>query len=187
MDTVDEVLMDMEDKMDKTVAFLAQELQGIRTGKASPSLVENISVDYYGSQSRLRDISNISTPEPRLIAISPFDPSSLAAIEKAIVVADIGLAPMNDGRLIRLSIPELTEERRKELVKVAKRTTEDQRVAVRNIRRDANEKIKTLQKDGKISEDDRDSGLEDTQKATDAHIKKMDSALATKEADIIAV
>lgn len=187
METVEEVLMDTEDKMDKAVTFLGQELQGIRTGKASPSLVENITVDYYGSQSRLRDISNISTPEPRLIAISPFDPSSLGSIEKAIVAADIGLAPMNDGRLIRLSIPELTEERRQELVKVAKRTTEDQRVAVRNIRREANDKVKVLQKDGKISEDDRDAALEDIQKATDAHIKKMDDALVIKEADILEV
>ena len=187
METLDEVLMDAEEKMDKAVAFLGQELQGIRTGKASPSLVENITVDYYGSQSRLRDIANISTPEPRLIAISPFDPSSLAAIEKAIVAANIGLAPMNDGRLIRLAIPELTEERRQELAKVAKRTTEDQRVAVRNIRRDANDKIKVLQKDGKITEDDRDSALEDIQKATDEHIKKMDTALAAKEADILEV
>jgi ribosome recycling factor len=187
MDTLDEVLMDTEEKMDKTLAFLAHELQGIRTGKASPNLVENITVDYYGAQSRLRDICNISTPEPRLIAISPFDPSSLGAIEKAIIAANIGLAPMNDGRLIRLSIPELTEERRQELVKVAKRTTEDQRVAVRNIRRDANDRIKALQKDSKISEDDRDSGLEDIQKLTDDHIKKMDAALATKEVDIMAV
>ena len=187
MDTLDEVLMDAEEKMDKTLTFLSHELQGIRTGKASPSLVENITVDYYGTQSRLRDISNISTPEPRLIAITPFDPSSLAAIEKAIIAANIGLSPMNDGRLIRLAIPELTEERRQELVKVAKRSTEDQRVAVRNIRRDANDKIKTLQKDSKISEDDRDGGLEDIQKLTDDHIKKMDAALSTKETDILAV
>ena len=135
----------------------------------------------------MRDISNISTPEPRLIAISPFDPSSLKAIEKAIVAADIGLAPMNDGRLIRLSIPELTEERRKELVKVAKRVTEDQRVSVRNIRRDANDKVKALQKDGKISEDDRDSAMEEIQKYTDARIKKMDEMSAQKESDILAV
>lgn len=187
METLDEVLMDAEEKMDKTILFLGQELQGIRTGKASPSLVENITVDYYGSQSRLRDIANISTPEPRLIAISPFDPSSLAAIVKGIQAADIGLAPMNDGRLVRLSIPELTEERRQDLVKQAKRTTEDQRVSVRNIRRDANDRIKALQKDGKISEDDRNRGLEDTQTLTDAHIKKMDAALIAKEKDIIAV
>jgi ribosome recycling factor len=187
MESSTEVLLAAEEKMDKCVEFLQHELSGLRTGKASPSLVENITVDYYGSASRLRDIANISTPEPRLIVISPFDPSSLKTIEKAITAANIGITPMNDGRLIRVPIPELSEDRRRDLVKVAGRTTEEQRVAVRNVRRDANDQLKSLQKDSKITEDDRDESLEEIQKLTDAHIKKMDDILSAKETEVMAV
>lgn len=183
----DEVLMENEDKMDKTVQFLQQELTGLRTGKANPALVDTITVDYYGTPTRLRDIANISTPEPRLIVINPFDPSALALIEKAIIAANIGITPMNDGRLIRVPIPELSEERRKDMVKMAGRTTEEQRVSVRNIRRDSNEQIKALQKNGDITEDERDSALEEIQKTTNAHIKKMDEMLVAKEKDIMEV
>jgi ribosome recycling factor len=183
----DEVILEAEDKMDKAVQFLQQELTGLRTGKANPALVDTITVDYYGTPTRLRDIANISTPEPRLIVINPFDPSSLGLIEKAIVGANIGITPMNDGRLIRVPIPELSEERRKEMVKMAGRATEDQRVSVRNIRRDANDQIKDLQKNGDITEDDRDDALEQIQKSTDDHIKKMDGMLAAKEQDIMEV
>ncbi len=181
------ILLETEDKMDKTLQFLQQELAGLRTGKAHPSLVDTITVDYYGPPTRLRDIANISTPEPRLIVINPFDPSSLGLIEKAITAANIGITPMNDGRLIRVPIPELSEERRKEMVKMAGRTTEEQRVAIRNIRRDANEQIKGLQKSGDITEDDRDSALEDTQKSTNGHITKMDHILAAKEKEVLEV
>ncbi len=184
---IDDVLLETEDKMDKTVQFLHQELSGLRTGKANPALVENISVAYYGTPTRLRDIANISTPEPRLIVVNPFDPSSLGAIEKAIVGANIGITPLNDGRLIRVPIPELSEQRRKDMVKIAGRTTEEQRVAVRNIRRDSNEQVKALQKDGDITEDERDAALEQIQQSTDAHIKKMDAMLAAKEKDIMEV
>ncbi len=184
---IDDVILETEDKMDKTVQFLQQELTGLRTGKANPALVENITVDYYGTPTRLRDISNISTPEARLIVISPFDPSSLGLIEKAIVAANIGITPMNDGRLIRVPIPELSEERRKDMVKMAGRTTEEQRISVRNIRRDANDQVKSLQKNGDITEDDRDSALEQIQKSTNEHIKKMDVMLASKETDIMEV
>lgn len=184
---LDEILLEAEDKMEKTLQFLHQELAGLRTGKAHPSLVDTITVDYYGSPTRLRDIANISTPEARLIVINPFDPSSLGLIEKAIIAANIGITPMNDGRLIRVPIPELSEERRKEMVKMGGRITEEQRVAVRNIRRDANDRIKSLQKNGDITEDDRDSALEDIQKSTDEHIKKMDGMLAAKEKDIMEV
>ena len=184
---IDDVLLETEDKMDKAVLFLQQELSGLRTGKANPALVENITVDYYGTPTRLRDIANISTPEPRLIVINPFDPSSLGLIDKAIVAANIGITPLNDGRLIRVPIPELSEERRKDMVKMAGRETEEQRVSVRNIRRDSNEQIKTLQKNGDITEDDRDSALEQIQKSTDEHIKKMDAMLAAKEKDIMEV
>ncbi len=184
---IDDVILETEDKMNKTVQFLQQELTGLRTGKANPALVENITVDYYGTPTRLRDISNISTPEPRLIVISPFDPSSLGLIEKAIVAANIGITPMNDGRLIRVPIPELSEDRRKDMVKMASRTTEEQRVSVRNIRRDANDQVKSLQKNGDITEDDRDSALEQIQQGTNEHIKKMDTMLAAKETDIMEV
>ncbi len=184
---LDNILLETEDKMDKTVQFLSQELSGLRTGKAHPSLVDTITVDYYGTPSRLRDIANISTPEPRLIVISPFDPSSLGLIEKAIIAANIGITPMNDGRLIRVPIPELSEERRKDMVKMAGRTTEEQRIAIRNIRRDANEQIKGLQKKSDITEDERDAALDDIQKSTDGHIKKMDEMLVTKEKDILEV
>jgi len=187
MESSIEVLMAAEEKMGKCVEFLHHELSGLRTGKASPSLVENITVEYYGTATRLRDIANISTPEPRLLVVSPFDPSSLGAIEKAIGAANIGITPMNDGRLIRVPIPELSEQRRKDLAKVASRATEEQRVAVRNVRRDANELLKTLQKNSKITEDDRDQGLEEVQKMTDEHIKKMDAMLAAKEKEVLSV
>jgi len=164
MESSMEVLLAAEEKMDKCVEFLHHELSGLRTGKASPSLVENITVEYYGTATRLRDISNISTPEPRLLVISPFDPSSLSAIEKAISAANIGITPLSDGRLIRVPIPELSEQRRKDLAKVASRATEEQRIAVRNVRREANDLLKALQKDGHITEDDRDESLEEVQK-----------------------
>jgi ribosome recycling factor len=184
---IDDILLETEDKMDKAVQFLQQELSGLRTGKANPALVENITVDYYGTPTRMRDIANISTPEPRLIVINPFDPSSLGLLEKAIVAANIGITPMNDGRLLRVPIPELSEERRKEMVKMAGRTTEEQRITVRNIRRESNDQIKGLQKNGDITEDDRDSALEQIQKATDEHVKKMDDMLSAKEKDIMEV
>lgn len=187
MESSMEILLAAEEKMDKCVEFLHHELSGLRTGKANPSLVENITVEYYGTATRLRDIANISTPEPRLLVVSPFDPSSLGAIEKAISAANIGITPMNDGRLIRVPIPELSEQRRKDLVKVASRATEEQRIAVRNVRRDANELLKTLQKNSKISEDDRDQSLEEVQKLTDAHIKTMDEMLIAKEKEVMAV
>jgi ribosome recycling factor len=136
---------------------------------------------------RLRDIANITTPEARLIVITPFDPSSLSDIEKGIHAANIGITPLNDGRVVRVPIPELDEERRKEIVKVARRHAEDARVAVRNVRRDANDAVKALQKDGKISEDQRDTSLTRIQKDTDATIAKIDADLKAKEAEVMAV
>ena len=164
------VINESREKMEKTVSFLQQELSGLRTGKANPALVENITIDYYGTSTRLRDLSNISTPEPRQIVINPFDPSSLPFIEKAITAANIGITPMNDGRLIRIPIPELSEERRKEMVKIASRSTEDQRVAIRNIRRDAMEKIKTLEKNKEISQDESFKFSDQVQKMTDNYL-----------------
>ena len=182
-----QIIIEAKDRMEKSVGFLQQELSGLRTGKANPALVENITVDYYGTPTRLRDISNISTPEPRQIVINPFDPSSLTLIEKAIVAANIGITPMNDGRLIRVPIPELSEERRKDMVKIASRTTEEQRVTVRNIRRDANDQIKLSEKNNELTEDDRKILLEQIQNTTNEYISKMDKILSSKEIEIMDV
>ena len=187
MVTVDEVLFDAIDKMENSLKVMKSQFAGLRTGKASPALVDGVQVTYYGTPTRLRDIANISTPEPRLIVISPFDPTALPEIEKAILAANLGVTPRNDGRVVRIPIPELNEERRKEIVKVAKRQSEESRIAVRNVRRDANDLIKALQKDGKITEDERDRGLDEVQKTTDAHIAKIDGELKSKEAEVMAV
>ena len=187
MESLDDILLESDDRMDKAVQFLHQELAGLRSGKASPSLVENINVEYYGTQTRLRQLANIGTPEPRLIVISAYDPSSLQAIERAILGANVGVTPMNDGRVIRIPIPELSEERRKEIIKVAHRMAEEARVAIRNVRRDANEHVKNLQKGGKATEDERDQGLEDIQKYTDTYTKKIDDMLAAKEKELMTV
>ncbi|MBN1268880.1 MAG: ribosome recycling factor [Kiritimatiellae bacterium] len=187
MESVDDVLLESDDKMTKSVEFFQQELSGLRTGKASPSLVESISVDYYGAATRLRQIAGIATPEPRLIVINPYDPSSLPAIEKAILASNIGITPISDGRIIRIPIPELSEERRKDLVKVAHRLSEETKVAIRNVRREANDHIKNLQKGGKITEDERDEALKEIQKYTDDYTKKVDDLVAAKEKDILEV
>jgi ribosome recycling factor len=183
----DDILLEADDKMEKTLAHLQQGLSGLRTGKASTGLVDQINVDCYGTQTRLNQMALISTPEPRLIVIKPYDPSSLSAIEKAILAANIGVTPLNDGRLIRVPIPELSEERRKDLVKVAGRMGEEARVAVRAIRREANDAIKAMEKASAISEDDRDRALDDVQKYTDSYVKKVDELIAAKEKDMLAV
>ncbi len=187
METSDDVLLEADDKMDKSLKFLQQEVSSLRTGKASPSLVENINVEYYGTASRLRQLAAIATPEPRLIVITPYDPTSLGAIEKAIHAANIGITPINDGRVIRVPIPELSEERRKELIKVLNRMAEEARVAIRNERRNANERIKALQKSAAISEDERDRVLRDVQTSTDDYIRKVDELAAAKEKDLMTV
>ncbi|MDD2600760.1 MAG: ribosome recycling factor [Kiritimatiellae bacterium] len=187
METVAELLQDTSDKMSNTVKVLKDNFSGLRTGKASPALVDGLQVIYYGVPTRLRDMANISTPEPRLITISPFDPTALPDIVKAILAANLGVTPQSDGRLIRIPIPELSEERRKEIVKVAKRISEEARVAVRNVRRDANDIIKKLQKDSKITEDEREVAFADIQKATDSHISTIDSELKHKESEVMAV
>lgn len=173
--------------MKKSFGYLHDQFSGIRTGKASPALVENVEVKYYGTMTRLKEIAGISTPESRLILINAYDPTALAEIEKAILAANLGVTPVNDGRVIRVPIPELTEERRKEMVKVARRMAEESRVAVRNVRRDANEAAKGLQKSGKISEDARDDALKTIQKETDDAIKQIDELVKDKEVEIMAV
>lgn len=187
MESVDDVLLEADDKMSKSLEFLQQEMARLRSGKASPAMVENIEVDYYGTKTKLRQLANITTPEVRLLVINPYDPSSLQNIEKAILAANIGITPVNDGRLIRIPMPELSEERRRELTKVAHRMAEDARVAIRNIRREANEQVKALQKDSKISEDERDEALREIQNFTDDYIKKIDDLVAAKEKEIMTV
>lgn len=186
-DSSDDVLLDADDKMQKSLDHLVQGLSGLRTGKASTALVDPIMVECYGTQTRLNQISLVSTPEPRLITIKPFDPSSLPAIEKAILAANVGITPINDGRIIRIPIPELSEERRKELTKVANRMGEEARVAVRAVRREANDAVKALEKNSSITEDDLTRALDEIQKYTDSYVKKIDDAVAAKEKDIMAV
>jgi len=187
MDSTDDVLLDGEEKMAKTLSVLHEQFSGIRTGKASPALVENLKVQYYGAAVRLKEIAGISTPESRLIVINAYDPTALKEIEKAILAANLGVTPMNDGRVVRVPIPELSEERRREMLKVARRMAEEARVAIRNVRRDANEHVKNLQKDHKISEDERDETLKQIQKDTDDSIKKIDDMVRAKEEEIMAV
>jgi ribosome recycling factor len=187
MESVDDILSDARDKMSKSLGFLQEQCSGIRTGKASPALVENVKVPYYGTPTRLKEIAGIATPEPRLIVINAYDPTALPDIEKSILGANLGVTPINDGRVIRVPIPELNEERRTELTKVARRAAEEARVAVRNVRREANDHIKALQKKGTIPEDDRDIALEEVQEETDKTIKKIDELLAAKEQDIMEV
>ena len=181
------LLKTAQDKMDGALRSLDQQLDGVRTGKASPALVENITALYYGAPTRIRELGNIATPEPRLITITPYDPSAINEIVKAILGANIGVTPVSDGRKVRVPIPELSEERRKEMAKVASKMAEDARIAVRNVRREANDEAKKLQKDGKLTEDDRDRLLEDIQKATDAAIGKIDAAAKAKEAEVMQV
>lgn len=187
MESLDDIILEFDDKMSKSFSFLITEFSGVRTGKASPALVENIDVPYYGTPTRLKALANISTPEPRLIVIHAFDPTVLPEIEKAILAANIGVTPMNDGRIIRIPIPTLNQERRQELTKVAKRMAEEGRVAIRNERRDANERVKKLQKSGGITEDELDNAIKDIQKSTDDYIAKIDELVKTKEKEIMTV
>jgi ribosome recycling factor len=184
---IDEIILSAEDKMEKCVDFLKEEFTGVRTGKASPALVENIEVSYYGAMTRLKEMSNISTPEPRLIVISSYDPSVLPQIEKAILEANIGVTPLNDGKVIRIPIPELDEKRRQDLVKVTKRMAEEARIAIRNVRREANDIAKKAEKESDITEDDLDMVLKDVQDMTDSSIEKIDTALQLKENDILEI
>ncbi|MHB1357177.1 MAG: ribosome recycling factor [Anaerolineae bacterium] len=182
---IDDVMLESEEKMEKTVEALRRELLTIRTGRASPALVENLRVDYYGSIMPLNQLATIAAPEPRLIAIRPWDVGSLSAIEKAIQKSELGLTPHNDGKMIRLPIPTLTDERRRELGKVVSRRVEEGRIAIRNIRRDALKEIGDLLKDKEISEDDQFKAKEDLQELTDTYIKKIDQVGEQKQAEIM--
>ena len=187
MASLDDILLEADDQMDKVLEFIHQQFGGLRTGKASTSMVEHLTVSYYGSSVRLREIANISTPDVRLIVINSYDPTALPAIEKAIIAANLGITPMNDGRVIRVPIPELSEERRREIGKVARQITEKGRVSIRGIRQEANEKIKALSKESKITEDEEEKGLKEIQTFTDNYIKKLDETLERKEKEIMTI
>ncbi len=174
-------------RMDKALTDLQHEMANIRTGRASVSIFDNIKVDYYGTPTPLNQLANLHVPEPTLITIQPWDVSQIGAIEKAIRNSDLGLNPANDGKIIRVPIPPLTEERRKEIVKRLHHVAEDHRVALRNIRRDANEHVKKLLKDKAISEDDERRGLDEIQKMTDGYISKIDQAAKAKEKEILEI
>lgn len=172
-------------RMDKVLTDLQHEMASIRTGRASVSIFDNLKVDYYGTPTPINQLSNLHVPEPTLITIQPWDVSQIGAIEKAIRSSDLGLNPANDGKIIRVPIPALTEERRKEIVKRLHHVAEEHRVALRNIRRDANEHIKKLLKDKLVSEDEERRALDDVQKMTDGHIQKVDQMAKTKEKEIL--
>lgn len=175
------------ERMEKAVASLRRELVTIRAGRAAPSLLDKITVDYYGSSMPLNQLANISAPEPRLLVIQPWDKKTVAEIERAILKSDLGLTPNSDGTVIRLAVPQLTEERRKELVKVVRKKAEEARVAIRNVRRDVNEEIKKSEKNSEITEDEMHKAQDDIQKMTDKHIEDVEKVLAAKEKEIMEV
>lgn len=177
----------MESKMQKTLSVLKEELHTVRAGKANPQLLDKIAIDYYGTHTPIQQLASINAPEPRMLTIQPYDASVVSAIEKAINMSDLGLNPSNDGRVIRLVIPMLTEERRKDLTKVARKAGEEAKVAIRNERREANEKLKKGQKNGDITEDDLKRAEDDVQKSTDKYIKMVDEVIANKEKEIMEV
>jgi ribosome recycling factor len=176
-----------KEKMEKSLEVLKKDFASIRTGRASISLLDGISVDYYGTQTPLNQVATLSVPEPRLITIQPWDQSMIAVIEKAIMQSDLGLNPSNDGKIIRIAIPELTEERRKQLVKVVRKRAEEARVAVRNIRREINDELKKKEKEKEITEDDLKRSLDEVQELTDEFIKDIDRILKKKEEEIMEV
>lgn len=184
---IDDILIDVEDRMQKTVHALRSDLLGIRTGRATPALVERIPVEAYGSTMPLNQTATIAIPEPRLIAIRPWDQSIIGDIEKAILKSDVGLTPNNDGKIIRLPIPSLTDERRRELAKMVNRRTEEARVAIRNLRRDGLKDLGDLQKGKEISEDEFYGAKDDLQKLTDEYIGKVDQLGEKKQAEIMEV
>ncbi len=172
-------------KMETTISLLQKEMAGIRTGRASAGLLDTIHVDYYGTQTPIKQMASVSTPEPRLIVVQPWDVSAMPAIEKAIKTSDIGITPQNDGKVIRLNMPPLTEERRKEMVKMVKKIGEENKVAIRNIRRDAMDKVKTKLKNKEISEDEEKKIEGRIQKVTDEHVAKVDSIVHNKEKEVM--
>ena len=184
---IDELLADARERMAKSVESTRHEFGSIRTGRASPALLDRVNVDYYGAVTPLKQLATISAPEARMLTVQPYDKSSIKAIEKAILESDVGLTPGNDGNLIRLSIPELTEERRRQLVKVVRNIAEDGRVAIRNIRRDVMQDLRELKEAGETGSDDEHRAELELQKVTDARVAELDEVLKHKEDDILEV
>ncbi len=184
---IKDILKDSEDKMKKAIEVVTRDLATMRAGRATPALLDKVSVDYYGTATPINQLANVSAPEPRLLLIQPWDKQSIAEIEKAIMKSDLGLTPVNDGNVIRLSIPHLTEERRSEIVKMIRKKAEEGKVIVRNIRRDANDMLKMAEKDGDVSEDEAKKGQSDVQKLTDKYIKEIDRLVTKKEEEVMEV
>jgi ribosome recycling factor len=184
---IDDLVQDAERRMDKSVESTQVEFNTIRTGRASAALLDRINVDYYGQKTPLKQLATINVPEPRLLTVQPFDPSSIKEIERAIQESDLGLTPSNDGKVVRLPIPALTEERRKDLVKVVRRVAEDGKVAIRNVRRDIMQHLKELVVNGDVGDDEERRAEAQVQKITDEHTKSIDDLLKVKEAEIMEV
>jgi len=184
---IDDLLNDASERMLKSVESTRLEFGSVRTGRASPALLDRVSVDYYGTPTPLTQLASVSAPEARLLTVEPYDPSALGDIERAIMNADLGITPGNDGNLIRISIPELTEERRKEMVKQARGIAEEGRIVIRNIRRDVMHELRQLKEAGEVGSDEEHRGEESLQKLTDSSIAKLDENLTRKEADILEV
>jgi len=184
---INEIKKDAQERMGKSIDALKTSLNKVRTGRAHTSLLDNITIEYYGSDTPLNQVGNISIPDARTIAITVFDKSMISAVEKAIMSSDLGLNPMSQGTLIRIPLPPLTEERRRELVKVVKNEGENGKIAIRNIRRDANSDIKSLNKEKEISDDEMHQAEDDIQKITDTYVKKVDEILADKEAELMEI
>ena len=184
---LDDILLEAEEKMEKTVQVVVNEFAGVRTGKASAGLVENIQVDVYGSMMRIRELAGITTPEPRTLAIQPWDASTITAIEKAIQKSNLGLNPAVQGKVVRIFFPELSQERRQEFVKIVKKMSEDGRVAIRHVRRDAMDLLKKHSHDSGVTEDEEKQAEKDLQKLTDDYIARIDQHVAHKEKEIMTV
>ena len=185
--TIDELIQDATRRMDRSVESAHEQFNSLRTGRASPGLLDRIQIDYYGTPTPLKNLATINVPEARMLTIQPFDPSSIKSIEKAIQESDLGLTPSNDGKMIRLPVPQLTEERRKELVKLVRNMAEEGRVAVRNVRRDVMKHLEELVKNGDVGDDEERAAETRVQKLTDDHVHKIDDLLKRKEAEIMEV
>jgi ribosome recycling factor len=187
MAAIEDFLADAKRRMDKSIEATHHEFNSIRTGRASPALLDRITIDYYGTPTPLKSLASISAPEPRLLVVQPFDPGAIKNIERAVMESDLGLTPSNDGKVVRLPIPALTEERRKDLVKVVRRVAEDGKVAIRNVRRDVMQHLKELVVNGDVGDDEERRGEQQVQKVTDDHVKSIDDLLKVKEAEIMEV
>jgi ribosome recycling factor len=187
MAAIEDFLADAKRRMDKSIEATHHEFNSIRTGRASPALLDRVTIDYYGTPTPLKSLASISAPEPRLLVVQPFDPGAIKNIERAVQESDLGLTPSNDGKIVRLPIPALTEERRKDLVKVVRRVAEDGKVAIRNVRRDVMQHLKELVVNGDVGDDEERRAEQQVQKITDAHTKSIDDLLKVKEAEIMEV